>query len=81
MAAHGTTDRLTDDDRRRVSEAIEALAAQLPAEWTPGQRLEAAMTASRLGAHAIGCGLHDLRPVEQDWIHAEARRILGGDDA
>lgn len=62
----GTAYRLAREDERRIVDRM----AETLADWTSATSDHDALV--RIGAHAIGCSLHDLRAVEIAWIHARA---------
>lgn len=75
-----TADRFTDEDRSIAAEAMRVATRR----WCTRDGWEAeagrlAVYAAPVGAHAIGCSLHDLRDSEVEWLEATARRMLGLD--
>jgi hypothetical protein len=69
------TYRLTEADEATVLAALN----EKVADWSnrrsgPFDRATAMVALTRIGAHAIGCSLHDLRDVEIDWVERHASR-------
>lgn len=66
-------DRLTDEDRRRITSRIVETVAELrrPVTWADVPALE------RIAQHAIGCNAYDLRVVELEWINEQVRSVAG----
>ena len=63
--------RLTAEDERLVRAAIDGALERWNQHQPRGPvTLDAATVdnLTRIGAHAIGCSIHDLRPVELAWI-------------
>lgn len=66
-----TTYRLTPEDEQRVRDAVDAhyTAVCDEAGSTDGSGVRVDFDqAERIACHAIGCAVHDLRPIELDWI-------------
>ena len=70
--------RFSPEDEARARAAMAEHAAQLPPTWSVQAKLAQAEQAQRIGASAIGCGLHDLRESEISWLASQARRALVG---
>ena len=70
--------RLSPEDEAKARSAMAAHAAALPADWSSQAKLAQTEQAQRIGAHAFGCGLRDLRESEISWLATEARRALLG---
>lgn len=70
--------RFSAEDEARARAAMAEHAAQLPPTWSVQAKLAQAEQAQRIGASAIGCGLHDLRESEISWLASQARRALVG---
>lgn len=70
-----TTDRLSTEDRERITTAVDEYAER----FDVGTRVETNIidATMRLGAHAIGCSLVDLRDPELDYIEQRARIAHG----
>ncbi len=71
---NGTDYRLTEEDETRIRVALRRAVSEWDASPVSGSyRIDAAarVTLQRIGAHAIGCGLDDLRSVELEWIDNE----------
>ncbi len=68
--------RLTDSDTERVVAAIRHHVIAWEAAGS-NARWGDVLTLQRLGAHAIGCSLHDLRDIEVKWIEAQAIIVAG----
>lgn len=77
MSAHDA-DRLTDEDRRRITDAMDKLVSLWrinPSGYTP--RWSDLTTVELVGVHAIGCSAADLRPVESEWVRSAGVAALG----
>lgn len=72
---HGTAYRLTGEDEDRITERL----VEVVEGWSPSERQDggvARLTLQRVAAHAIGCGLHDLREPELAWINGRIDRVI-----
>lgn len=72
----GTADRLTDGDRDRMRAAVVEMVTRCPGGLAVPVPPATLCTLERVGAHAVGCGLHDLRDSERGWLHEMARGVV-----
>lgn len=70
--------RMSTEDKARVRNRI----ASTIEEWAKHSTLNqqradnGLATLIRLGAHSLGCSLHELRRSEIEWIETQAREAL-----
>lgn len=79
-SAQRDDNRFTDADRATIIARLAEVTAAWPRTHnaTVGADGE---TLTRVGAHAIGCGLHDLRQSEEDEVRTFAAAAIGSHNA
>lgn len=73
-----TAYRLTSEDEQTIRARLAATVADWRSAGGAARPENAAQlgTLTRVGAHAIGCSLYDLRDSEVAWIETTARAAL-----
>jgi hypothetical protein len=76
----GTAYRLTSGDEIRaigaIGRTVETWYAQSTTGKIGGDAAANTEALVRIGAHAMGCGLYDLRDIEIDWLRQQATARL-----
>lgn len=71
--------RLSPEDERKIRTAMQ----EAVDKWTSAEGVEASWgdlpTLERIGAHSIGCALHDLREEERKFVLRWAYASIGID--
>lgn len=74
-----TENRFTDDDRRlslaRMTETVRGWRLH-PAMAQQRDTTNMVLTLVRVGAHAVGLSVHDMRDSEVEWLQTAARELL-----
>lgn len=71
-----TAYRLTTADEAKIIQALEGACNEWRAQGGTPRETTDLPTLLRLGAHSIGCSLHDLRDSEIDWIEERAKEAI-----
>lgn len=74
-SAQRNENRLTDEDRATIAARITEVIHGWPRDYRPTVGADA-LALERTAAHSIGCGPHDLRGSELDYISAAVRHAI-----